>query len=73
MRRVVFKQKGGVGKSSLAVNLAAASAKYGFKILLIDLDVQGNSTHYIVGEQSERLPGVKDFSRLNYCCILANR
>jgi len=50
MRRVVFKQKGGVGKSSLAVNLAAASAKYGFKTLLIDLDVQGNSTHYIVGE-----------------------
>jgi chromosome partitioning protein len=41
--------------------LAAASAKSGFKTLLIDLDVQGNSTHYIVGEQSERLPGVEDF------------
>jgi chromosome partitioning protein len=61
MRRVVFNQKGGVGKSSIAVNLAAASAKSGFKTLLIDLDVQGNSTHYIVGEQSERLPGVEDF------------
>ena len=61
MRRVVFNQKGGVGKSSIAVNLAAASAKSGYKTLLIDLDVQGNSTHYIVGEQSERLPGVEDF------------
>ena len=61
MRRVVFNQKGGVGKSSIAVNLAAASAKCGLKTLLIDLDVQGNSTHYIVGEQSEPLPGVEDF------------
>ena len=61
MRRVVFNQKGGVGKSSIAVNLAAASAKCGLKTLLIDLDVQGNSTHYIVGEQSEQLLGVEDF------------
>jgi len=61
MRRVVFNQKGGVGKSSIAVNLAAASAKAGLKTLLVDLDVQGNSTHYIVGERSEPLPGVEDF------------
>ena len=61
MRRVVFNQKGGVGKSSIAVNLAAASAKWGLKTLLVDLDIQGNSTHYIVGEQSERLLGVEDF------------
>ena len=61
MRRVVFNQKGGVGKSSIAVNLAAASAKAGLKTLLVDLDVQGNSTHYIVGECSEPLPGVEDF------------
>ena len=56
MRRVVFNQKGGVGKSSIAVNLAASSAKAGLKTLLVDLDVQGNSTHYIVGERSETLP-----------------
>jgi chromosome partitioning protein len=61
MRRVVFNQKGGVGKSSIAVNLAASSAKAGLKTLLVDLDVQGNSTHYIVGERSEPLPGVEDF------------
>lgn len=48
MRRAVFNQKDGVGKSSIAINLAAASAKAGLKTLLVDLDVQWNSTHYIV-------------------------
>lgn len=44
--RVVFNQKGGVGKSTISTNLAAASAKRGLKTLLVDLDAQGNSTHY---------------------------
>jgi chromosome partitioning protein len=61
MRRFVFNQKGGVGKSSIAVNLAAASAKAGLKTLLVDLDVQGNSTHYIFGQRSGPLSGVEDF------------
>lgn len=47
MRRVVFNQKGGVGKSSITSNLAAISAAKGYKTLLIDLDVQGNSSHYL--------------------------
>ncbi|WP_299022604.1 ParA family protein [uncultured Photobacterium sp.] len=47
MRRVVFNQKGGVGKSSIAANLAALSAAKGYKTLLVDLDVQGNSSHYL--------------------------
>lgn len=61
MRRAVFTQKGGVGKSSVAVNLAAASAKAGLKTLLVDLDVQGISTHYIVGEPTEALSDVEEF------------
>lgn len=50
MRRVVFNQKGGVGKTSITCNLAAISASQGYRTLVLDLDVQGNTTHYLVGE-----------------------
>jgi chromosome partitioning protein len=50
MRRVVFNQKGGVGKSSITCNLAAISAQQGARTLVIDLDPQANSTHYLLGE-----------------------
>lgn len=51
MRRVIFNQKGGVGKSTITCNLAAISAVEGKRTLVIDLDAQGNSTQYLLGKK----------------------
>ena len=50
MRRVVFNQKGGVGKSTITCNLAAIAAQRGQRTLVIDLDRQGNSSRYLAGD-----------------------
>lgn len=44
LTRVIFNQKGGVGKSIIVVNLVIVSASQGIRTLLIDLDPQCNAT-----------------------------
>ena len=40
----VYNNKGGVGKTTLSINLAAALVEFGYKVLIIDLDAQANTT-----------------------------
>jgi chromosome partitioning protein len=57
---VIANQKGGVGKTTSTVNIAAALALHGLRVLVVDLDPQGNASTALGIDHSVGVPSVYD-------------
>jgi len=76
----VISQKGGVGKSTIAVHIAVAGTLAGYRTALVDLDPQATARKWgdkrqapepeVIGDHAERLPQLVDAARANGADLL---
>ena len=67
----IYHNKGGVGKTTVSTNLAAAFSKKGYRVLLIDIDAQANST-FATGLVKFQFEEEDDLRDQNVCNLISS-